>query len=547
MIPYISCNKGLGNEKASFFLTSNAVAVNPYLLFGSSEFIWPRGYPLQLLQKREMPKIVKIDSSQVSSHEIFENKSKDTNYDLDVIQVMQNIDPDVDAIWRLQNGVDNFKWLSSKTLKESHVIIGIHPLKMAPFNAQATILSRRATTIAYLPWTVHGRVSDIWRSYIMQYLLTRGTRGAIGFIGSANVNHFRNKHNFMADYNAEIQLYEQTLSLIRYLDTRKIKNNLSCSLGEEYISLMDDLYMRGFIEKGDVQSSIIWANMMLHNSFMISDSCTTEQHNTTNNNINTNNDDINNRNSIYQSNTKDIIAVLHINAGWFENIPLWMALHSHKFLNVQIYVPKSSHCHPLSGFQIHCISSDPRGFLAYESIIHTIERLVIWKQDNEVQNVAGFLFLHEDVIWKSNINFDKSRTSIIDPLDKKTDWWWTNEEGMGLPALERYNSKHTPVRAFHGQSDFFFISFNDAIIFAIMGKQMKENSVFLEIAVPSILHSGVTNAVDQPFNLYTQWDESTRMDISNTLNHFCTIENHFDIAHPVKLSSLAGILGHLEC
>ena len=121
----------------SFWLTAAASVVNPYLLFGSNEYIWPRGYPIDWVKEREFPRIVNYNNDDNTPHKI------------DVIQIMQDIDPDVDALWRLQYGVDNFQWLPMKVLENT--IIGIHPSNMAPFNAQATLLSQRALSFAYLP------------------------------------------------------------------------------------------------------------------------------------------------------------------------------------------------------------------------------------------------------------------------------------------------------------------------------------------------------------------------------------------------------------
>ena len=41
---------------------------------------------------------------------------------------------------------------------------------MAPFNAQATLFMRDALWALLLPITVHGRISDIWRGYLVQRL-----------------------------------------------------------------------------------------------------------------------------------------------------------------------------------------------------------------------------------------------------------------------------------------------------------------------------------------------------------------------------------------
>jgi hypothetical protein len=57
---------------------------------------------------------------------------------------------------------------------------------------------------------------------------------------------------------------------------------------------------------------------------------------------------------------------------------------------------------------------------------------------------------------------------------------------MGLPALDKFRSKYNKqeIQAYHGQADLFFVPLDNAAQFAIMGRQMREMGVFLEIAVP---------------------------------------------------------------
>ena len=50
--------------------------------------------------------------------------------------------------------------------------------------------------------TVHGRVSDIWRSYFTQRLLWERT-SHIAFCPSL-VNHIRNQHRLIKDFDAEL-------------------------------------------------------------------------------------------------------------------------------------------------------------------------------------------------------------------------------------------------------------------------------------------------------------------------------------------------------
>jgi hypothetical protein len=86
-----------------------------------------------------------------------------------------------------------------------------------PFNAQATLHLSPAFFALYLPVTVAGRVSDIWRSYVAKALLD-----AVGvhvvFLPRPLVVQMRNPHSFEADFDAELPLYTQAAALVQFLE-----------------------------------------------------------------------------------------------------------------------------------------------------------------------------------------------------------------------------------------------------------------------------------------------------------------------------------------
>ena len=85
----------------------------------------------------------------------------------------------------------------------------------APFNAQATLFHSAAVWALYLPVTVHGRVSDIWRSYIAQRLMWDA--GLLLAFDGPWVRQIRNKHNIIADLDSEMSLYLRTEALLQFL------------------------------------------------------------------------------------------------------------------------------------------------------------------------------------------------------------------------------------------------------------------------------------------------------------------------------------------
>jgi len=85
----------------------------------------------------------------------------------------------------------------------------------APHNAQAT-LERNAFLTLLLPMTVHGRVSDIWRSYIAQRVL-RASGLRWGF-HRADVVQDRNAHSLLGNFSVELPLYETASEFVRVVD-----------------------------------------------------------------------------------------------------------------------------------------------------------------------------------------------------------------------------------------------------------------------------------------------------------------------------------------
>ena len=224
---------------AELALDSELNVVNPYLLYGTPTFVWPRGFPLEYLNSHKFPT---LKPAQVSA--------------VGVVQILQSLDPDVDAIWRLQyKRYLPFRWRPPKVLKEN--LMAISENRYSPFNSQSVLISHQLLAFSYLPHTVHGRVSDIWRSFIMQYLM-KNMNLSVAFAAPI-VEHRRNPHNYMADFQGEQQLYLQSGALVDYLSSRQLGSNRP---ELEYINILNDHYMRGYIEEGDVHSGVAWISTL---------------------------------------------------------------------------------------------------------------------------------------------------------------------------------------------------------------------------------------------------------------------------------------------
>ena len=138
-------------------------------------------------------------------------------------------------------------------------IIKLPKETFSPYNAQATLHFPIGFWALYLPVSVHGRVSDIWRSYFAQALFPR-IQASAGFLPRPIVVQDRNPHSYEADFNAEIPLYTQANKLVSYLMESYV--NTTTKRHYTFIEIMEhlyiDMYERGFIEEQDVLNIQEW-------------------------------------------------------------------------------------------------------------------------------------------------------------------------------------------------------------------------------------------------------------------------------------------------
>jgi len=218
----------------------NETTLNPYPLFGAETFSWPRGFPLQ---------DIKNPSQQPVKAQLLRTVLK-TGERIGVIQALANVDPDVDAIYRLQRKIP-FDFVGAR---KSDVFLVPHQSSV-PWNAQATMFSTRAALWAtYLPMSVHGRVSDIWRSYITQRLF-QNICMRTAFAMDPLVVQNRNPHSYLADFDAEQDLYYKSGKLVELLSSwTPATNTLDTQILELYILL----YERDYVGIRDVQMIQLW-------------------------------------------------------------------------------------------------------------------------------------------------------------------------------------------------------------------------------------------------------------------------------------------------
>ena len=213
---------------------------NPYPIMGAPWAgkvpAWPRGYPLQYIKSNCSEKLNQWNP--LSS--------------IDILQYLADVDPDVDGIFRLTRDIP-FSFTSNLT-----DTIAIKAGVYVPFNAQATYFKYKAFWSLLLPVTVHGRVSDIWRSYIAQKILWQ-LGGQLGFL-SPGVDQIRNAHNPLADMNAEKELYEKSFGLIEILNSWiPSQEHVPGMLEEIYIIL----YEYGIVQLQDIILLQDWISSLI--------------------------------------------------------------------------------------------------------------------------------------------------------------------------------------------------------------------------------------------------------------------------------------------
>ena len=172
----------VGSEIEVNYYTTDLPAFDPVGATNHGH-LWHRGYPLQLLAKRD-----------------YTNRSR-RRVHVDVQANFWDGDPDIDAICRMEH---------APVCKFDPACFPIAANKMAPFNSQNTFLSG-ALLKDYFLWPQIGRMDDIWAAYYVQAL------GASVVFGPATVFQDRNVHDLTRDMVAEYLGYQQNLNLVRDL------------------------------------------------------------------------------------------------------------------------------------------------------------------------------------------------------------------------------------------------------------------------------------------------------------------------------------------
>ena len=212
---------------------------NPYPVLGAPNLpSWPRGLPLADIKKEQCSNTTVTNTKlQVIS--------------IAVLQSLAEVQPDVDAIYRITMSMPRpFAFKRTDETRPLMIPSGV----LTPYNAQATLHFESAFWALLLPITVHGRVSDIWRSYLSQRLFWDCDL-QVGFTARPLVIHDRTEHSDLGDLDAERDLYMKSEHLVKFLGSWKATGT---TLAERIEELWIALYERQYIELKDVELVQHW-------------------------------------------------------------------------------------------------------------------------------------------------------------------------------------------------------------------------------------------------------------------------------------------------
>ena len=172
---------------------------NVYRLF-SEENIWPRGFSLEHI--KEFP-----DKSEAV---------RKTCY-CPVQQGLADANPDVDAIYRMNLPLPfNFKNGNNTALGNK---------TWCPFNSQNTTWFREVFMLMYLPSYCSFRMTDIWRSFVVQRICWENDMSIL--FHNATVWQERNEHNLLTDFKDEFSGYINNNEIITRLSRLKLQKGLT--------------------------------------------------------------------------------------------------------------------------------------------------------------------------------------------------------------------------------------------------------------------------------------------------------------------------------
>ncbi|KAG0097462.1 hypothetical protein BGZ93_002696 [Podila epicladia] len=390
-------------------------SVNIYSHFGRPD-IWPRGFPLEEIDIRR-------PVSYIPEYESLPGQARDVLAPPMMIQQgLADLDPDVDAIFRLTQGQE----LKKATFCKKSPSIRLAPGTFCPFNSQNTLFRYDAFWGLVLPITVSFRVCDIWRGYWVQRLLW-DVNGSLGFT-KPTVDQIRNAHNYLDDYKDELQIYAETSKFIDFLSSW---NSTSTDLETRIVDLMKGMAENNFIGDADVDLAERWVKDLQSVGYVfpkvsnydpvavetslkaVQQPLHVQKSRRLSNNalkqcqLEADTDPTMSRIQITLTpedpsvKFKDILLIVNFNHPTYDAIKPFLSIYEQYFPNIKIYGPKV----PADLKDVVTEVFYDNGFTGYRSLAHAMEKYpnysgYLYTNDDTVLNVFQLAKLDQDKVWK---------------------------------------------------------------------------------------------------------------------------------------------------
>ncbi len=177
--------------------------------------------------------------------------------DCPIQQYLTDGQPDVDAIWRLVfKGAVRFQSLKTSVI--------LNAQSWCPFNSQSTLFFPDAFPLLYLPATAGFRLTDIWRSFVAQIVLTEH-HFHVAFHGPT-VYQTRNPHDLMQDFADETPGYLHNDRIMSILSQAVRQKKPADSIAQTARILWQALVEAGFLDSRELALFDAWTNLLAGDS-----------------------------------------------------------------------------------------------------------------------------------------------------------------------------------------------------------------------------------------------------------------------------------------
>ncbi len=208
--------------------------------------IWPRGFPLSRIN---------------APVRAFEDLTA-YNIDAPIQQGLSDLDPDVDAIYRLtQTAPVSF-------IRDRRVALQTNV--WCPFNSQNTTWWADAFPLLYLPAYCTFRMTDIWRGFIAQRIAWENNWSLL--FHEPNGEQARNQHDLMRDFADEILGYLRNAEICETLSRLQLQAGTE-HLGESLLTCYEALVSTSVLDPRELKLVEAWLSDLEQIQFETRKSC----------------------------------------------------------------------------------------------------------------------------------------------------------------------------------------------------------------------------------------------------------------------------------